>query len=85
MMDQGKSAVQGEGKGIAKARLGTRARNISLLELTNTVHGCRQRIGRASVSGCTATPKPGPEVRGSPSAWYFALPIAFNRFAKINA
>jgi hypothetical protein len=49
------------------------------------MRGSRHRNGKSSVSECTATPKPGPDVRGSPSVWYFALPIAFNRFAKVNA
>jgi hypothetical protein len=30
-------------------------------------------------------PKPGPLVRGSPSFWYFADPMAFSRLASDNA
>jgi hypothetical protein len=35
--------------------------------------------------GWRATPNPGPEVRGSPSVWYFGWPIAFSRLASVAA
>jgi hypothetical protein len=53
----------------------------SLIELTNTIRGSRYRNGRLRSPSWRETPKPGPEVRGSPSVWYFADPIAFRRFA----
>jgi hypothetical protein len=64
---------------------GTRAWNRSLMELTKTVVGFRQRSGSVSASGWTASPKPGPEVRGSPSVWYLAWPMPLRRFAKVIA
>src|SRR5437764_610767 len=44
-----------------------------------------QPRGTRSASGCTVRPKPGPEVRGSPSFWYFADPMALSRFASVSA
>jgi hypothetical protein len=64
---------------------GTRAWNRSLIELTNTSRGSRHRNGRLRSPSWRATPKPGPEVRGCPSVWYFADPIAFRRFASVSA
>jgi len=37
------------------------------MELTKQTLGLRQRSGSRRASGCSATPNPGPEVRGSPS------------------
>ncbi len=64
---------------------GTRAWNRSLIEFTNTVRGVLHAYGSNSDSGCTATPKPGPLVRGSPSFWYFGAPIALSRFDRVIA
>src|SRR5437667_8712797 len=64
---------------------GTRAWNRSLMELTKTTRGSRHRYGNARSDSWTVTPNPGPDVRGSPSAWYLADPIAFNRLARANA
>jgi len=58
---------------------------MSLIEFTNTLRGFRHRNGSAEASSCTVTPNPGPLVRGSPSRWYFAWPIAFSRFASRSA
>jgi hypothetical protein len=52
---------------------------------TNTLRGVRQRSGSVIASSWTVTPKPGPDVRGSPSFWYFAEPMAFNRLASFSA
>jgi len=64
---------------------GTRAWNRSDIELTNTTRGSRHRNGAVKVCSWVATPNPGPLVRGSPSFWYFADPIPFNRFANVSA
>ncbi len=53
----------------------------SLIELTNTRSGCRHRSGTVSVSGWIVSANPGPLVRGSPSCWYLAWPIALRRLA----
>jgi len=50
---------------------GTRAWNRSERLSTNTTLGLRHRSGSASTASCMATLNPGPEVRGSPSVWYF--------------
>jgi hypothetical protein len=42
-------------------------------------------MGTDNAAGCTVTANPGPELRGSPSRWYLADPIAFNRFASLSA
>ncbi|GGU11136.1 hypothetical protein GCM10010272_65260 [Streptomyces lateritius] len=55
------------------------------IEFTNTVRGLFHPYGTSRASGCRVTSNPGPDVRGSPSFWYFAAPIAFNRFAKVRA
>ena len=65
--------------------VGTRACHKSDMLFTNTVRGVRHRFGRLSAPGWTAKPKPGPLVRGSPSCWYFGLPMAFNRLASVSA
>jgi hypothetical protein len=57
----------------------------SLIELTKITHGRRQRLGSSSSVGGMVTPKPGPLVRGSPSCWYLAWPIAFSRAASARA
>jgi hypothetical protein len=57
----------------------------SLMESTNTSRGVRHVYGKTSASGCTVIPKPGPEVRASPSFWYFGAPMAFRRLARVNA
>jgi len=67
-----------------KERL-TRACPMSLIEFTNTLRGVRHRSGSVSASSCMVTPNPGPLVRGSPSRWYLAWPIAFSRFASVSA
>jgi hypothetical protein len=64
---------------------GTRAWNRSLMLLTKTSRGVRQVYGSSSASGWTVIPKPGPDVRGSPSCWYFSAPIAFSRLASVSA
>ena len=43
--------------------------NRSLMLLTNTIDGLRQRRGMSSTSLWQVTPKPGPLVWGSPSFW----------------
>ena len=53
--------------------------------LTNTFRGVRHFNGSSMTVGCTITPNPGPLVRGSPSTWYLADPIALSRLAKANA
>jgi hypothetical protein len=58
---------------------------MSLIELTNTLRGARQRNGSVMAISWTVTPKPGPLVRKSPSFWYFADPIAFSRLAMVSA
>jgi hypothetical protein len=79
----------GAGANVAKVlathSIGTRAWPVSLMEFTNTFRDRRHRSGSNKASSCTVTPKPGPPVRGSPSRWYFAWPIALSRFAKVNA
>ena len=57
----------------------------SLMLLTNTSRGVCQVYGSRSASGWTVIPKPGPEVRGSPSFLYFSAPIAFSRLARVKA
>jgi hypothetical protein len=59
--------------------------NRSDIEFTNTSRGLRHRKGSSRTSGCMAMPKPGPLVRGSPSVWYFAEPIALRRLAMPSA
>jgi hypothetical protein len=63
----------------------TFAWNRSAIEFTKTTRGFRHRNGSSSVCGCIVTAKPGPEVLGSPSFWYFSEPIAFKRFANVIA
>ena len=55
------------------------------MESTNTSRGVRHVCGKTSASGCTVIPKPGPEVRASPSFWYFGAPMALRRLARVNA
>ncbi|GAA0698909.1 hypothetical protein GCM10009536_34560 [Streptomyces thermocarboxydus] len=55
------------------------------MEFTNTVHGLFHPYGTENASGCTVRPNPGPDVRGSPSAWYLGDPTVFSRFASVNA
>lgn len=55
------------------------------MELTNTSRGVLHRRGASSVSGWVVTANPGPEVRGSPSRWYFAEPMALSRRASVSA
>jgi hypothetical protein len=55
------------------------------IESTNTSLGWRQLRGMLSACGWTVTANPGPEVRGSPSFWYFGWPIAFSRRARAKA
>jgi hypothetical protein len=55
------------------------------MELTNTVRGFRHDSGSDKVDGWTVRPKPGPEVTGWPSFWYFADPMPFNRLAMVRA
>jgi hypothetical protein len=57
----------------------------SLIELTKIICDDRHRRGTFNAARCTVSPKPGPDVRGSPSRWYFADPIACNRAANANA
>jgi hypothetical protein len=64
---------------------GTRAWNRSLMLLTKTSLGVRQVYGKSRASEWTVIPKPGPDVRGSPSFWYFSAPIAFSRLARVKA
>ena len=64
---------------------GTRAWNRSLMLLTKTSLGVRHVYGKSRASGWTVIPKPGPDVRGSPSFWYFSAPMAFSRLASANA
>jgi len=64
---------------------GTFAWNRSDIELTKIIRGAAHRRGTSSAAGCTVSPNPGPEVRGSPSRWYFADPIALSRPANVNA
>jgi hypothetical protein len=82
--------------GAAAMTVKTRAMNSSgisswkrsLIELTNTRRGLRQRSGSSSTSSCSVTPNAGPDPRrGSPSRarWYFALPIARSRGASSSA
>ena len=52
---------------------------------TKTFRGLRHLSGSSSASGWSVTPNPGPEVRGSPSVWYFGWPIAFSRLANVRA
>jgi hypothetical protein len=52
---------------------------------TKTFLGLRQRSGSSSASGCNVTPNPGPDVRGSPSVWYFDCPMALSRPASVRA
>jgi len=63
----------------------TRAWKRSLMELTKTIRGVRHFNGWSSELGCMVTAKPGPDVRGSPSFWYFSAPIAFRRFDRVRA
>ncbi|SIN29052.1 Uncharacterised protein [Mycobacteroides abscessus subsp. abscessus] len=65
--------------------IGTLAWNRSAIEFTNTTRELRHRRGSSNACGCTVTPKPGPDVRGSPSVWYFSEPIALSRFARVIA
>jgi hypothetical protein len=65
----------------ARKSRGTRAWNRSDMELTNTVRGLRHDMGSVSVSGCTVSAKPGPEVNGLPSFWYLGEPMALSRLA----
>lgn len=69
----------------AVARRPTRAWPRSDMLLTNTLRGVRQLSGSSIALSWTVTPKPGPLVRGSPSAWYFADPIALSRLARVSA
>ena len=64
---------------------GTRAWNRSDIELTNTRRGRLQRLGAVRTSSWVVIPNPGPLVRGSPSVWYFAEPIALSRRARVSA
>jgi len=64
---------------------GTRAWNRSLMLLTKIRSGWCKPCGVVRVSGCSVSPNPGPEVRGSPSTWYFADPIALSRRAIVRA
>jgi hypothetical protein len=48
---------------------GTSLWNRSLIEFTNTTRGLRHRSGSSSLSSCSVSPNPGPDVRGSPSRW----------------
>jgi hypothetical protein len=73
-------------KSTAHTRVGpsTPTETSAMLSTKQTL-GLRHRSGSGSASGCGATPNPGPEVRGSPSVWYFACPIAFSRLASVSA
>jgi hypothetical protein len=74
--------------GIALLRTkpsGTLAWNRSLMLLTNTVLGVRQVYGSRNALLWIVTPKPGPDVLGSPSVWYLAAPMALRRLAKDRA
>src|SRR5487761_597674 len=62
-----------------------RACPTSLMLFTKTLRGVRHRSGSSSTSTCIVMPNPGPLVRGSPSCWYFAWPIAFSRLASVSA
>jgi hypothetical protein len=53
--------------------------------LTNTVRGTRQLYGSRSAEEWVVTPKPGLEVRGSPSDGYFSVPMALSRLASLRA
>ncbi len=64
---------------------GTLAWARSAMLSTKQTLGLRQRSGSVRTSSCNATPNPGPDVRGSPSVWYFAWPIAFSRLARVRA
>jgi hypothetical protein len=64
---------------------GTLAWNRSLMLLTNTVLGVRQVYGSPNAVLWVVTPNPGPDVRGSPSVWYLAAPMALRRLAKARA
>jgi hypothetical protein len=55
------------------------------MELTNTRLGLRHSSGMLSAPGWAVRAKPGPEVRGSPSFWYFAEPMALSRLAIVRA
>jgi len=63
----------------------TSPRERSDIESTNTSRGSRQLPGMCKAFGCTVTANPGPDVRGSPSCWYFGWPIAFRRPASASA
>ncbi len=69
----------------ARKSAGTLACMTSAMLSTNTTLGLRHLSGLVSTSSCMATPNPGPLVRGSPSVWYFAWPIAFSRPASVRA
>jgi hypothetical protein len=69
----------------ANAVRGTLACPTSDMLLTNTRRGVRHPSGSLIASSWTATPNPGPLVRGSPSRWYFADPIALSRLASVSA
>lgn len=64
---------------------GTGAWNRSDMLLTKMTRGDDHRRGISSAEGCSVIAKPGPLVRGSPSSWYFGLPIAFKRLARASA
>jgi hypothetical protein len=69
----------------ARNSRGTRAWNKSLIEFTKMRRGFFQRSGSVRASGWTVRPKPGPEVRGSPSFWYLACPMPLRRLAMVRA
>src|SRR6266568_1378865 len=72
--------------GILPGPRGTRAWNKSFWPgPPNTSLGSRHRRGMLSASGCTVAANPGPDVRGSPSFWYFGWPIALSRRAMARA
>ncbi len=52
---------------------------------TNTIRRPDQEYGNRKASGWIVKPNPGPDVRGSPSFWYLAWPIALSRFASASA
>jgi hypothetical protein len=53
--------------------------------LTKTSLAVRQAYGKSRASEWTVIPKPGPDVRGSPSFWYFTASMAFSRLARVKA
>ena len=66
------------------ASSGLRPNSKSDIEFTTTRPGLRQLKGSSIAWSWKATPNPGPLVRESPSACYFAEPIAFNRMASVS-